>query len=124
MLLILPMLVMLAGSSSKADSGSGSGDEDQNTTNDDEDYAHTTKVTNYLGVNYTEDNIFTPPPSFPPEAYNVSNEPVTELPPEPEDGFYIGSGGSGGGYSDEEDDDSLYEAEFLTNAFDLTSSFE
>ncbi|UVZ35220.1 protein E30 [Elephant endotheliotropic herpesvirus 5B] len=122
MLLLIPMLITALTGSSRAESGSGfifkGSGEDPRSTSDDEDYDQPpSEVTNYLGVDYTDENVFTPSPSFPPEAYNVSNEPLTELPPEPEDGFYISSDGSGGGYSDDEDE--KYEVQFLEKAFEL-----
>nr|UVZ34482.1 protein E30 [Elephant endotheliotropic herpesvirus 1A] len=103
-------------------SGSGSGDvegddEPEETSGLEDDT--TTVVATSIGLNATDDNFFTPPPSYPPEAY---------LPPEgeaaplvnTEDGFYIRSDGSG----DSDDEDGLQEVDLLFKVFDITRPTE
>lgn len=78
-----------------------------------------TGVATNIGLNATDENFFTPPPSYPPEAY---------LPPEgeaaplvnTEDGFYIRSDGSG----DTDDEDGLQEVDLLFKVFDITRPTE
>nr|UVZ34467.1 protein E30 [Elephant endotheliotropic herpesvirus 1A]UVZ34479.1 protein E30 [Elephant endotheliotropic herpesvirus 1A]UVZ34503.1 protein E30 [Elephant endotheliotropic herpesvirus 1A] len=98
-------------------SGSGSGDDYDDELSGLEDT--TTVVATSIGLNATDENFFTPPPSYPPEAY---------LPPEgeaaplvnTEDGFYIRSDGSG----DSDDEDGLQEVDLLFKVFDITRPTE
>nr|UVZ34462.1 protein E30 [Elephant endotheliotropic herpesvirus 1A] len=98
-------------------SGSGSGDDYDDEFSGLEDT--TTVVATSIGLNATDENFFTPPPSYPPEAY---------LPPEgeaaplvnTEDGFYIRSDGSG----DPDDEDGLQEVDLLFKVFDITRPTE
>nr|WNZ34509.1 protein E30 [Elephant endotheliotropic herpesvirus 1A] len=98
-------------------SGSGSGDDYDDELSGLEDT--TTVVATSIGLNATDENFFTPPPSYPPEAY---------LPPEgeaaplvnTEDGFYIRSDGSG----DTDDEDGLQEVDLLFKVFDITRPTE
>nr|UVZ34458.1 protein E30 [Elephant endotheliotropic herpesvirus 1A] len=100
-------------------SGSGSGDTDDELENSGLEDDTTTVVATSIGLNATDDNFFTPPPSYPPEAY---------LPPEgeaaplvnTEDGFYIRSDGSG----DSDDEDGLQEVDLLFKVFDITRPTE
>lgn len=97
--------------------GSGSGDDYDDELSGLEDT--TTVVATSIGLNATDENFFTPPPSYPPEAY---------LPPEgeaaplvnTEDGFYIRSDGSG----DTDDEDGLQEVDLLFKVFDITRPTE
>ncbi|QYM88527.1 protein E30 [Elephant endotheliotropic herpesvirus 1A] len=118
-LLILVTIVtgLTVRSSDEDHSGSGSGDMDDEPENSglEED----TGVATNIGLNATDENFFTPPPSYPPEAY---------LPPEgeaaplvnTEDGFYIRSDGSG----DTDDEDGLQEVDLLFKVFDITRPTE
>ncbi|UEH20482.1 protein E30 [Elephant endotheliotropic herpesvirus 2] len=123
MILLLAFLFTgLSGADSEHGSGSGSGDVPDEISGDDDSTVPTTvDITDHVGYLDETTTFFTPPPSYPPEAYQVSNSPVTERPPTPEDGFYIGSDGSGGDYSDDED---LPEVQFLEKAFELKTKFD
>nr|UVZ34470.1 protein E30 [Elephant endotheliotropic herpesvirus 1A] len=117
-LLILVTIVtgLTVRSSDEDHSGSGSGDYDDEFSGLEDT---TTVVATSIGLNATDENFFTPPPSYPPEAY---------LPPEgeaaplvnTEDGFYIRSDGSG----DSDDEDGLQEVDLLFKVFDITRPTE
>ncbi|AGE09974.1 protein EE17 [Elephantid betaherpesvirus 1] len=87
-------------------SGSGSGSDDEGSG----------EVATSIGLNASEENFFTPSPSYPPEYYLPTEGEGEPLVFDPDEGFYIRSDGSG----DPDDEDGLQEVDFLSKAFELT----